>query len=171
MTARTPLKSCHPEPFAEFTLSPSLRSRVNSAKGRSREVLSPNVWAQTPLVDLSVLACPVLLAQVTLENLTCAALGQSFCTKLNTAGDFVTSDLRACMYDQLIRTRAHPRLTDYYCMHYLSPLLVWDANHCRFQDRRMGVQGIFHLGGVDVFAARDDHVLRSIDDVDEVFLI
>src|SRR6266568_949565 len=56
MTAWIPLTSCHPEPFAEFTLERSEGLRVNSAKGRSREVLSPNVWVRARITNHTLYA-------------------------------------------------------------------------------------------------------------------
>ncbi len=51
------------------------------------------------LVDPPAFAHPEFLAQVTFENLACAAFRESLRTKLNTAWDFVTCDLCANVRD------------------------------------------------------------------------
>jgi len=48
---------------------------------------------------------------------------------------------------------------------YLAPGGVGDADQGAFGDGRVGVQGLLHLGGVDVLAAGDDHVLEPAGDV------
>ena len=46
------------------------------------------------------------------------------------------------------------------------PLLVRHADHRDVGDRRMLAQGRLHLGGIDIGAARDDHVDAPVGDVE-----
>ncbi len=53
----------------------------------------------------------------------------------------------------------------------LAEALVGDAVHGRFVHRRVFVDRRFDLGGVDVLAAAQHHVLRSVADVDEALVV
>src|SRR5207245_4458033 len=48
-----------------------------------------------------------------------------------------------------------------------SPRVIGDADHGHVGNLRMLGQNRLHLGRVDVFSARDDHVLDAVLDVDE----
>src|SRR6185312_9462425 len=53
----------------------------------------------------------------------------------------------------------------------LAPLLVGNADHGSFGDRRELMQHALDFGWIDVLTARDVHVLPAVDDVVEPFLI
>ena len=53
----------------------------------------------------------------------------------------------------------------------LAPLLVRHADHRAFEHRRVLVERVLDLGRADVLAARDDHVLLAVDDVDRAALV
>ena len=56
-------------------------------------------------------------------------------------------------------------------VHALAPLVVGDAEHRGVEHLRVRVEHGFDLGGIDVHAARDDHVLLAVADVDEAFVV
>src|SRR4029077_16310810 len=56
-------------------------------------------------------------------------------------------------------------------MHPLAPALVGHADHRDFGHALHQRDRILDLGRIDVLAARDDHVLEAIDDIDEAFLV
>src|SRR3989440_9158485 len=53
----------------------------------------------------------------------------------------------------------------------LAPFRVVDADHRRLGDARAVGEHVLELGGVDVLAARDDHVLGAADDPVETVLV
>ena len=70
------------------------------------------------------------------------------------------------MNDQIILAESFSRL-QYYASHYqLAPLRIGYSKHRRFTNRRMLVNHRLDLTGVDIFAARDDHVLGPIQDIE-----
>src|SRR5262249_37876348 len=51
--------------------------------------------------------------------------------------------------------------------HYkLTPLGIWYSKDCGFANRGMLVNNRLDLAGVDVLAARDNHVLQAVQDVE-----
>src|SRR5262249_42901676 len=58
------------------------------------------------------------------------------------------------------------RLADNAGCNNLAPLWIGNAEDCRFEHRRMLINDGFDLAGIDVFATRDDHVLRAIKNVE-----
>src|SRR4051794_11175327 len=52
-----------------------------------------------------------------------------------------------------------------------TPLEVWHAKHRDVDDSWVPAQRVFDLGGIDVYAARDDHVFLAIDNVQKVVVI
>src|SRR5205085_12422587 len=108
---------------------------------------------ETSLIDVSALANPVFLTQVAFENFARAALGQRLWKKFDTARDFVASDKRVCMRNQLIAGSTHARFTDNHGMYGFTPGLIGNTDHRRFQDRGVRIEGILNFDRVDVFAA------------------
>src|ERR1700726_3771877 len=53
----------------------------------------------------------------------------------------------------------------------LAPGVMGDAEHGALRYGGMLGHGVLDLGGIDVPAAADDHVLDAVDDVDEAVLI
>ena len=56
-------------------------------------------------------------------------------------------------------------------MHRLAPFLVGNADDRAFGDVGVLVERLLDLGGIDVLAAGDDHVLDPVDDIDEAVLV
>src|SRR5690606_124165 len=54
---------------------------------------------------------------------------------------------------------------------HLAPGVVRDADDRALQHAGMGEDRVLHLGGVDVLAAGDDHVLGAVDDVGVAVLV
>src|SRR5262249_44028536 len=71
----------------------------------------------------------------------------------------------AAVVDQFVSLKSMARLADNAGCDNLAPLWIGNAEDCRFEHRRMLINDGFNLAGIDVFATRDDHVLRAIENV------
>ncbi|MCY1286701.1 hypothetical protein D9M70_356770 [compost metagenome] len=56
-------------------------------------------------------------------------------------------------------------------MHGLAPLVAGDADHRALRHGRVAGEGGLDLGGIDVLATGNDHVLDPVADVDETLLV
>ena len=70
------------------------------------------------------------------------------------------------MSDQIIRAESFSRLQHYASHHEFAPLWIRYSEDRRFTNRRMLVNNCFDLTRVDIFAARDNHVLQAVQDVE-----
>src|SRR4051812_1834380 len=70
------------------------------------------------------------------------------------------------MDDQFVRAKSLSRLPHNAGRDELAPLWVGYAEDRRFENRRMLVNDGFDLAGVNVFAARNDHVLQAVENVE-----
>ena len=78
---------------------------------------------------------------------------------------------RALVAGQPLNTEIHQRLLidafpvfeDHVGGGQLAPIVVRNAEHGAFIDRRVAVESVFDLRRIDVFAARNDHVLGAVD--------
>src|SRR5712692_10202710 len=70
------------------------------------------------------------------------------------------------MSDQLILAESFSRLQHHASHHEFAPLWIGYSEDRRFTNRRMLVNHCFDLTGVNIFAARDDHVLHAVQDVE-----
>src|SRR5262245_25700409 len=75
------------------------------------------------------------------------------------------------MSDQLIRAESLTRLQRYTSHHDFAPLRIRYSEDRRFTNSRMLVNNRFDLTGVNVFAARDNHVFQAVQDVKIPFFI
>src|SRR6266702_3177942 len=70
------------------------------------------------------------------------------------------------MSDQIIHAEGLSRLQDYVSHHEFAPLWIrYSEDHC-FTNRRMLVNNCFDLTGVNILAARDNHILQAVQDVE-----
>src|SRR4029450_3442633 len=73
--------------------------------------------------------------------------------------------------DQLARAHVGTRLSDHDGLHRLTPTLVGHAYHRDVGPGGMAEQGPPDLGGIDVLAARHDHVLHAVVDVEVALVV
>src|SRR5882724_5890320 len=123
------------------------------------------------LTDGPLLMSPEALAKSLLENLPRAALGQLARQKLHAARNLVARQKPAAMRDQLIDVDSGAGLQHHASHHELSPLWVrYPKDRC-LTNGRMLVNDGFDLCGVHILAARDDHVLQAIQNIDKAISI
>src|SRR5437667_9946399 len=70
------------------------------------------------------------------------------------------------MSDQVIRAENFTWLQHYASNYEFAPLGIRYSEDRRFTNRRMLVNHGFDLTGVDIFTARDNHVLHAVQDVE-----
>ena len=73
--------------------------------------------------------------------------------------------------DQVGLEISYPSLPYHDRVHRFPPLIAGNADHRAFLHRGMAVERVFHLRGVHVFAAGDDHVLQTIDDEEKAVFV
>src|SRR5437867_13416719 len=116
--------------------------------------------------DLALPIFPVRLAQLTLEQLA-ARVARQRLDEVHRLRAFVVREALAQPRDDPGRIRRHAGTQDHAGLHGLAPALVGHADHGAFADRRVRGEHVLDLRGVDVLAARDDHVLQPVVDVQE----
>ena len=104
-------------------------------------------------------------AELSFENIPGGGHGEDF-DERNGAGRLVPGDEGFGVGPDLHFAYLRSRLTHDHSVHPLAPLLVGYAHHGTV--RHCGVAGnsVFHLGGIDVLATCDDHIVDPVDDVD-----
>jgi hypothetical protein len=108
---------------------------------------------------------PIALLQNSLEDLAGAALRQLGRRELDVARNLVIGERLAAKSDQFIRRENLSRL-QHEASHYecASPGIRYSEDR-DFTNRSMLVNDRFDFTGVDIFAAREDHVLQSVQAV------
>src|SRR2546429_9972837 len=114
---------------------------------------------------------PEALAQRPLENLARAALGQLAWRKLDAARNLVARQKAATMRDQIIHADSGAGLQHHTSHHELSPLWVRNPKDRCLTNSRMLVNDGFDLYGVNILAARDDHVFQAIQNINKALSI
>src|SRR3954447_14605859 len=115
-------------------------------------------------------ALPVLVAQHAFQQL--AGVGaRQLRAQLVVARPLVVREARLGEGAQLAEIDRLPHLGLHDRVHALAPFVVGDAEHRRVEHLRMCVQHRFDLGGIDVDAAGDDHVLLAVADVDVTLFV
>src|ERR1700730_6097232 len=109
---------------------------------------------------------PETLTQNSLQYLAGAAFGKLSLYKLDAARNLVSRQTSAAMVDQVIDSESSSWLQHYASHHEFTPLWIgYSEDHC-FANRRMLVNNRLNLTGVNIFAARDNHVLQTVQDVE-----
>src|SRR5262245_57739106 len=111
---------------------------------------------------------PETLPQQTLQNLARGVPRQRGVGELHASRNLVISERATAERHQVIGADGLSRCEHDTRGHELAPFLVWNAEHRGFMDRRMLEQDRLDFAGVDVLAARDDHVLAAIEDEEEI---
>src|SRR5262249_54106469 len=70
------------------------------------------------------------------------------------------------MSDQIFHAESFSRLQHYASHHELAPLWIRYSEDRGLPNRRMLANNRFDLPGVNIFAARDDHVFQAVEDVE-----
>src|SRR5262245_10070572 len=109
---------------------------------------------------------PKTFTQNPLEYLAGAVLWQLGFREVDAAWNFVIGERSPAMRDQLILAERFSRLQRYASHHDFAPLLIGYSEDRHFTNRGKLVNNRFDLTGVDVFSARNDHVLQAVQDVE-----
>ena len=109
-------------------------------------------------------------AQLALEDLSARVLGQLVgdddVARGLEAGEAVAAEARDLLGGQLVAGARHDDGGD-----GLDPARVGDAEHGRLGHRRVRVDDLLDLARGDVLAARLDHVLLAVDDVEVALVV
>src|SRR6266851_8946496 len=146
--ARASIARCRSCSF--FTLFPS-QERLRSAHAK-------------------LMALPVAIAQFTAQHLSHGVARQDV-DEFHRARQLVAGELSVAEADDVLRRRALARVQDNAGTRRFSPLLVGHAHHRHLEDLGMQHQHALDLGGIDVLAAADDHVVLAIDQMQEALLV
>ncbi|MCY1366281.1 hypothetical protein D9M69_531700 [compost metagenome] len=73
--------------------------------------------------------------------------------------------------DQVLLADLRAAAQLHFGVHGFAPLLVRHPHGSRHRHRRVRIECRFHLDGIDVEAARDDHVLLAVHQVDVAFFV
>src|SRR5258708_39797525 len=106
---------------------------------------------------------PETVAQNAFEDLAVAALGKFDFREFDTWRDLVAGQRPAAVSGQLVGTQAFPGLQCDARHYEFAPLWIRDAEDRCFTNRRMFVNDGFDFAAVNIFAARDDHVLEAVE--------
>ena len=139
--------------FRAMTIADAGRAAVPSAAWPGR----------MPELYLPVALGPVTVPQLALQDLA----GRRFRERvheIHRAGFLVGGQVTSRDRDDLFRGRGHARLQRDDRFHRFAPFVVGHSDDRGFQYRRVTVDRILDLRGIDVLAAGDDHVFRAIDD-------
>src|SRR6266576_3714718 len=109
---------------------------------------------------------PITFTQNPFEYFAGATLRQLGVQELNPAWSLVIGERAPAVSHQIIRVEDLSRLQDDTGHHKLTPLGVRHSEDGGFANRGMLVKDRLDLAGVDVLAARDDHVLQAVQDVE-----
>jgi hypothetical protein len=109
---------------------------------------------------------PITFTQYSLEYFAGATLGQLGVEELNPAWNLVIGERTPAVSHHIIRTEDRFRFQHDTGHHQLAPLGVWYSKDCGFANRGMLVKNRLDLAGVDVLAARDNHVLQAVQEVE-----
>src|SRR5229473_3397857 len=82
------------------------------------------------------------------------------------AGNLIICKTLATMADQLLSGDVHALLQNHTGSHQFTPLRIRYSEYGCLAHRRMGEKDGLHLSGIDILAARDDHVLRPVQYVE-----
>ena len=123
------------------------------------------------LVHLLLVALPIGFAQFRLQDFAGAGQGQGIGFEADAAGAFVVGDPFVAVGDDggLVGILAFRQADD--GVDLIAPILVRNADHGAFDDGVMLIDGVLHLGRIDVLAARDDHILDPIHDIDKAVFV
>src|SRR5581483_5062915 len=112
-----------------------------------------------------------LVAQVALQDLPRGVAGQFVVAQPDPHGHLERRQSLACVLLQLGDRDRRARLALHDGGDLLAEHVVGDAEHGDVHHRGVLEERRFHLGGVDVLAAADDHVLGAVRDVDEALVV
>src|SRR5258708_26340039 len=105
---------------------------------------------------------PEPFAQCALEDFAGAGLRQLEVGELDATWNLVTCQRSTAVRDQLIHTERDPGFQHDTPHDQLAPLCIGYAEHRSLATGPVFVEDALDLTGVDVLAARDDHVLHSV---------
>src|SRR5207253_1922999 len=127
-------------------------------------------WAYSYYVSLAdgpFLMRPKTVAQNLLKNLAGATLRQLGLRKLDAARNFEIGQRSSAIRDQLISSQVFSRLENNAGFHDFAPLWIRYSENRHFAHRWMRVNHGLDFSGVNVLPAGDDHVLQTIENVEE----
>src|SRR5258708_12303938 len=108
---------------------------------------------------------PITFTQNSFEYFAGATLRQLGVQELNPAWNLVIGERAPAVSHQIIRAEDLSRLQHDTGHHKLTPLGVRYSEDRGFANRGMLVKNRLDLAGVDVLAARDNHVLQPVQDL------
>src|SRR5258708_2349442 len=109
---------------------------------------------------------PITYTKTPFEYSAGATLRQLGVQELNPAWNLVIGERAPAVSRQIVRAEDLSRLQHDTGRHKLTPLGVRYSEDRGFANRGMLVKNRLDLAGVDVLAARDDHVLQAVQDVE-----
>src|ERR1700686_1541421 len=109
--------------------------------------------------------CPEPFAQCALEDFAGAGLRQLKIGELDATWNLVTGQRSTAVRDQVIHTERDAGFQHDTRHDQLAPLGIGYAEYCGLANGRVCVEDGLDLAGIDVLAARDDHVLPAVQDV------
>src|ERR1700722_2877308 len=109
---------------------------------------------------------PITFTQNPFEYLAGATLRQLGVQELNPAWNLVIGERTPAVSHYIVRAEDLSRFQHDTGHHKLTPLGVWYSEDGRFANRGMREEHRLDLAGVDILAARDNHVLRAVQDVE-----
>ena len=109
---------------------------------------------------------PKAIAQNPFEYFPGATLRQLGVQELNPAWNLVIGEKAPAVSRDILRAENLSRFQHDTGHHKLTPLRVWHSEDRGFANRGMLVKHRFDLAGVDILAARDNHILQAVQDVE-----
>src|SRR6266404_4625315 len=116
--------------------------------------------------DGSFLAGPGSVTENSFEDFAGAALRQLGFGELDAARNFEIGERSSAKRDQLISSQSLPRLENNAGLHDLTPLRVRYSKDRHFAHGWMRVNRGLDFAGINILAARDDHVFQAIENVE-----
>src|SRR6516225_10127697 len=147
------LKRCSQKPSRPASKTSAIRVILRPARGVYRSA------------DLSGPAFPIGRAQFALQDLASPGKRKRLAAELDAARAFIMGDRLSAMGDDVLGGGIATFLEDHDGVDGLAPFLARDRDHRALRHGGMIAHRVLDLGGIDVLAASDDHILETIDDV------
>src|SRR5712691_9668976 len=121
-------------------------------------------------LNAALSALPVLLTQLTLENLAVSVLGQLW-NKLDSSRLLIASHVLPAEGMHFLLSYHHVSTQGNDRLDTFAPNWVRNADHRDFIDRRVLEQDLLYFPWVDIIAATNDHIFLTVEQVEVALCI
>src|SRR5437762_2050689 len=171
MLRRLPTASKNSIDLFSFQLKGRKRMTNRFSMNIDNSKTQANSWSNQSLgLNSTLSALPVLLAQLTLEDLAISILGQ-LRDKLDRPRFLIAGQVLPAESIYFLLSYCHARTQCYDRLDTFAPQWVGNTDHCDFVDRRVLEQDLLDLPWVDIIASANDHIFLTVEQVEVALCI